>query len=144
MRVSRSRTTLARLAASMVALAAVAVGATACGDDGGGSGAGSDPTGSSALDEVRVPLRDPEVTGAVEVDGGVARLAEPSDPYFEGMVLTVLDADSSVLVVDAHDEPLLAADLRAGRSVEVWIVGPCAESFPVQCTIEALRVDAAP
>ena len=84
------------------------------------------------------PDRTPDVTGRVDgVDRGPGPvLSDASDPYFEGMWL--LRADP--LIVDAAGTPLDPAALRAGRTVEVWIEGACAESFPVQCDVVALRV----
>lgn len=44
------------------------------------------------------------------------------------------------MVVDADGEPITTADLRDGVEVDVWVSSACAESFPVRCGIEAVRV----
>ncbi len=64
-------------------------------------------------------------------------LGEPSDPYYELMLLRRGDP----VVVDGETGKTLdIADLDDGAEVEVWITGGCAESFPVQCEVVALRV----
>lgn len=85
-----------------------------------------------------VPDRPPDVRGVVAdgPDGPV--LAEPSDAYYEGMAL--LRGDPVVLRAD-DGATVAPAELRDGAPVEVWTEGPCAESFPVQCDIVALRVE---
>lgn len=86
----------------------------------------------------RVPDRPPDVTGRVALtdEPGSATLADPSDPYYEGMDL--LRGDPLILGSDGAAVP--SEDLADGDEVEVWIGGPCAESFPVQCEVAALRV----
>jgi hypothetical protein len=32
------------------------------------------------------------------------------------------------------------ADLAEGQLADTWASGPCAESYPEQCTLEAIRV----
>jgi hypothetical protein len=87
-----------------------------------------------------VPTRAPEVTGRLVVDDRSVRLGEESDSYFAGMVLVAGD-DDDVLVVDEGGEALSRDDLAEGMLVDVWVGDACAESYPVQCDIEALRVD---
>jgi hypothetical protein len=84
-----------------------------------------------------VPGRAPDVTGMVSEAGSPAGpvLADPSDDYFEGMSLVRGDP-----VVVRGGEEVVVADLRDGDAVEVWIGDGCAESFPVQCTVVAVRV----
>lgn len=86
----------------------------------------------------QVPARDAEVTGVVATPtAGSVLLVEASDPYYEGMSL----GEGQPTVVTADDAPGLAvADLSAGTAIEVWVEGSCAESSPVQCPIEAVRV----
>ena len=83
-----------------------------------------------------VPDGEPDVTGVVERTGTDAVLTEPSDDYFDGMSLT--SAETSF--VGADGEPSEPAALASGDAVEVWITGSCAESYPVQCELVALRV----
>ena len=85
-----------------------------------------------------VPERPPDVTGVVAgtADAGGPVLTEPSDDYFEGMSLLrgdpVLVGDDGVVVP--------VEDLADGDRIEVWVGPACAESFPVQCDVVALRV----
>lgn len=86
-----------------------------------------------------VPDRAPDVTGVVATSSepaGGAVLVAASDDYYEGMSLLPGDPD----VVDAGGKRLEPSDLRAGNEVEVWVGGPCAESYPVQCDIATVRV----
>lgn len=80
-----------------------------------------------------LPGREPEVTGVVQD----LELTEPSDRYYERLGLA---GDEDTVVVDADGEPVTTADLRDGDEVDVWVSSSCAESFPVQCGIEAVRV----
>lgn len=83
-----------------------------------------------------MPTRPPDTTGVLE--GGA--LVDSADDYYEGMAVPTED----VLVVDRAGERIAATELVDGQSVEVWIGDSCAESYPVQCTVVALRVAAAP
>ncbi|WP_163543530.1 hypothetical protein [Occultella kanbiaonis] len=80
------------------------------------------------------PDRDPDVTGTVGTEGTTLVLTEPSDPYYEGMGL--LRGDPDIL---RGDQPIEAADLVDSEVVEVWVEGGCAESYPVQCEVVAVR-----
>ncbi len=83
-----------------------------------------------------VPDRDPDVTGVVARSASGAILTEPSDPYFDQMSL--LRGDPVLIDQDGDEVPY--GELAEGDAIEVWIDGACAESFPVQCTVTALRV----
>jgi hypothetical protein len=82
--------------------------------------------------------RDPDVTGVVamssEKDGPV--LTQPSDRYFDGMSL--LGGDPVIL--GSGGERIPSSELEQGDRVEVWVGDVCAESYPVQCEIEAVRL----
>ena len=85
-----------------------------------------------------VPDREPEVTGVVTAadDPDGPRLAQPSDDYYEGML--ILGGDPHVVTSDGGD--LDPAELRDGDEVALWVADACAESFPVQCTVEVVQV----
>lgn len=91
----------------------------------------------AADDGAAVPDRAPDVTGVVGVGEGAGEpvLVEASDAYYEGMGLL---RGEPVVVRDGTQVP--ASELRDGTPVEVWTAGACAESYPVQCDIEAVRV----
>lgn len=84
------------------------------------------------------PDREPDVTGVVALVGTPSApvLTEPSDAYFEGMSLLRGDP----VLVDGEGRPVPYDQLQDGDAIEVWTDGPCAESFPVQCPVTALRV----
>ncbi|MFV0632622.1 MAG: hypothetical protein ACK5NO_00855 [Demequina sp.] len=85
-----------------------------------------------------VPDREPEAVGAVaevsEDSGTVYVLFEPDAgyEYFEGTTFAV----GAEVPLEGVDD---AGEVAAGDRLEVW-TGPCAESFPVQCTVEGVRV----
>jgi hypothetical protein len=106
-------------------------------------GANGDDGGSDDVAIGTFPTRAPEVTGRVVVDDGAVHLAEESDSYYAGMVLLARDGDDDVLVVDEGGEALSRDDIAEGMAVDVWVGDACAESYPVQCDIEALRIDLA-
>lgn len=118
----------------------------ACGDDGGPTPPDGDlPTdagdGDDDVAQGTFPTRAPEVTGRIGLDDDVARLVEPSDTYFDGMVLVTRGGDDAALLVDEGGDPVTLADLDDGMLVDVWVAHGCDESYPVQCDVEALRVD---
>jgi hypothetical protein len=147
----------ARVGRLLVVLVIVAAVVAGCGDDtstetpdildpSDDEPANDDDTSSSAGDggddDVAVgtfPARAPEVTGRLVVDDGEIHLAEASDDYYAEMML--VEGDDGVLVVDEGGDPVSWDDLAEGMLVDVWVAGACAESYPVQCDLEALRVD---
>jgi hypothetical protein len=115
-----------RLGAALATVALLAAVTAGCADT-GARGGGSPPD------------REPDVSGVVAGTGepGGAVLAEPSDAYYEGMGLLRGDP----LIVKGDDaQPVSPAELEDGQRVDVWTDGVCAESFPVQCGITALRL----
>jgi hypothetical protein len=81
-----------------------------------------------------VPGRAPDVSGVVGTEaafGPGPSLVAASDDYYEGMALVT--EGTVVVKIDP-------AALRDGVEVEVWTGGACAESFPVQCGVEVVRV----
>ncbi|GIG39224.1 hypothetical protein [Cellulomonas phragmiteti] len=71
---------------------------------------------------------------AAAVDGGDPTLSAASDASYEGMALRLADA----VVVDTDGRPTDAPG--DGDQVEVWVGEACAESYPVQCEVVAVRV----
>lgn len=128
-----------RTAVLLVVLAlSVAVGLATCGDDA--------DDGEASDGRVDVPFRAPEVSGTLSLvaEDGLARvrLVDASDPYFEGMgLLRPVGPDGEVLLVDEAGSLVAVEDLVEGMPVDVWVGSACAESYPVQCGIEAIRVD---
>jgi|GEM_PF-4244961 len=122
----------------VVAVASVAVLAGAgCGDDEVDTGGAT--TGVPSASTETIPARTPDVTGVVarpEPASGPA-IIDASDDYFEGMGLLLGDP---VIVDEATGEALSPTELEDGAVVAVWIEGPCAESYPVQCTVIAIQV----
>lgn len=135
--------------AVLVLITAAFTGSGCSNDGSGATPTSATPTSATPTDETSpepatgVPTRDPDVRGVVSLrpwtSEGVeeAVLGEPSDPYYELMLLRRGDP----VVVDGETGKTLdIADLDDGAEVEVWITGGCAESFPVQCEVVALRV----
>lgn len=124
-----------RALALVVALVLTPVAACGGDDDLATGGTASTPLDGPAA---TVPDRDPDVTGVVARTAGEdPTIGAASDAYFEGMAL--LRGDPVVVDAASGDE-LTAADVVDGAEVAVWVEGPCAESYPVQCTVVALRI----
>lgn len=82
-----------------------------------------------------VPARDPEATATVSLAGDVATLVDVDDAYYDGMALP---ADSRVVLADGSEARTDALD--DGDRVRVRVGDACAESYPVQCAVEAAQV----
>ncbi|NDO88077.1 hypothetical protein [Cellulosimicrobium composti] len=81
------------------------------------------------------PARAADVEGTVAGTGDAARLVDASDAYYEGMGLL----SAGTVVVGDDGTALTPGDLTDGDAVEVW-TDACAESYPVQCEVVAVRV----
>ena len=57
------------------------------------------------------------------------------DPYYEGMALL-----RGGPVVVRGGTTVSSDELREGTEVDVWTAEACAESYPVQCGIDAIRI----
>ena len=119
----------------------LAVALLGCGSDGSGDPAPPDDTPTDSVPaQTGVPERAPDVAGVLAFgDGAVGspHLQRATDGYYEGMNVLLGDP----IVVDADGDALDRSELADGDGVEVWIDGACAESFPVQCRIAAVRVE---
>lgn len=62
-----------------------------------------------------------------------------AERYYEGVL--VAPRDELPVLVDTTGAPVTQDELQAGQSVWLWIGGPCAESFPVQCELDAVLVE---
>lgn len=93
--------------------------------------AAADDSGGAAAP----PDRPADVEGTVDRDEGAPRLVDASDAYYEGMSLL----SASTVVLDADGERVDGDALTDGDAVEVW-AEVCAESYPVQCQVVAVRV----
>ncbi|WP_454729868.1 hypothetical protein [Cellulosimicrobium protaetiae] len=95
-----------------------------------GCAAADDSDGAAA------PTDQPaDVAGTIVRDEGAPRLVDASDPYYEGMSLL----SESTLVLDTEGARVDGDTLTDGDAVEVW-ADLCAESYPVQCQVVAVRV----
>lgn len=133
----------APMSMALLVLTSAAFTASGCADDGGTATPTTAPATGEPSPEpaTEVPGREPDVRGVISTaatDRGVVyRLVEPSDSYYERMSLRRGDP---VVVDRVSGKPLEMSDLEDGAEVEVWIAGRCAESWPVQCEVAALRV----
>ena len=86
------------------------------------------------------PARAPDAVGsvaAVDTSGGVTEVLFEHDSgyeYFEGTTFVLDDQ------VDVGGKVTDASAVVVGDRVVVW-TGACAESFPVQCYVEAFKVE---
>lgn len=86
-----------------------------------------------------LPDREADAVGAaqlVERGGDVVSVGFSHDEGYEYYEGTVFVLDDAVTVVGAVDAP---SAIREGDRLRVW-TGACAESFPVQCEVEAVEV----
>lgn len=63
-----------------------------------------------------------------------------SASYFEGMSISNATEPSDDVVVDDAADALPLSTLGAGDQVEVWIADGCEESYPVRCTVLAIKL----
>lgn len=86
------------------------------------------------------PDRAPDAVGtaaAVESSGGVTQVLFEHDPgyeYFEGTTFVLNDK------VDVGGKVTDASAVEVGDRVVAW-TGVCAESFPVQCQVDAVKIE---
>ncbi|MFO7243657.1 MAG: hypothetical protein DIU73_002135 [Actinomycetes bacterium] len=92
---------------------------------------------------VSFPGREPDAVGTV-TDVVASRDAvtftltgDDEAEYFWHAAITV---GLHTTVGDDQGRPVALDSIASGSHVSVW-VGECAESYPVQCTAEALRID---
>lgn len=91
---------------------------------------------SDSASDTEVPDREPDATGVVAQP--TRSLADSSDGYYEGMGLSRNDGEP--LVVGPDGDVLSVTDLADGDEIAVWVEGGCAESYPVQCDVVAIRI----
>ena len=85
-----------------------------------------------------LPNREPDATGTLTIGVEEVQLSLISgDDRFANVKMHRLE---SATLVDADGEPFAAVDLQDGDAVEVWLDPGCAESLPLQCTVEAMRL----
>jgi hypothetical protein len=111
-------------------------------DAGGGDAAGiqlAQPSGAPDGSDV-AKRRAPEAVGTVismtfgEDSVQVEFAPDEGYEYFEG---TAFDIPFSAVAAVDGETPLVLGDLKAGDRINVW-TGPCAESMPVQCEVQAV------
>jgi hypothetical protein len=125
------------------ALLTLALLASACGSDDDAIGEPPDGTGAE------VPDRVPDLTGTVTV---VTPLDPPSDDD-AGVIGTILvegdlapEQGRKISYTVTTDTEITGTgvgvftDLVEGQTADTWATGPCAESYPEQCTLEAIRI----
>lgn len=102
------------------------------------TGVSAPSTSPATIDEAQLPEREPDVTGLVTDQ---YRLTQPSDSYYDGMLL-VRRGGGEPVVVGPDGSALAMDDLNPGDEVAVWVASGsgCAESAPVQCDVVGIRV----
>jgi len=136
----------------VVVLVVLALGGlTACGDDGDPVSVGGTPDDSLPTEPeepgdpddpvASLPEDDATVEGViVSGDAGpeltdVTSASANDAAYYAGAILSFSDSGT---FVDADGESISTGDVY-DQPAEIWL-GPCAESFPVQCEVLALRL----
>ena len=129
-----------RLVTRVAGVVAVSLLVGACGGDDVGDEVG---TGAPDPTEVSVPDREPdligtiteitpsesgEVTGTILVEGDLAPDRGRKISYSVTTETAITGADADF------------AGFAEGQVAETWATGPCAESNPEQCALEAIRV----
>jgi hypothetical protein len=93
------------------------------------------PDGSVSSDDPRIcSPEDSNVIGTVLVEGDLAPEAGRKISYTVTTDTKLTGRTSDGLKVGVF------AGLAAGQTVDTWATGACAESYPEQCTAEAIRV----
>lgn len=91
-----------------------------------------DGTTSNADPPICTPA-DNDVVGTILVEGDL----RPQ----QGRKISYTVTTDTKITGSADGEGVGAfADLAEGQVAETWAAGPCAESYPEQCTLEAIRV----
>ena len=90
--------------------------------------------GGEATPSAQLPDGPPDVSGTVATG---PTLVDATDTYYEGMGLL---RGEPLIVRESDGAVVPDAELEVAARVDVWIGGPCAESYPVQCEIEAVRI----
>jgi hypothetical protein len=123
----------------------------ACGsDDDSASIVTSDTTESPDGAAGEVPDREPDLLGTITgVDaaagqerGVLGTILVEGDPAPErGRKISYTVTSNTTITGGAGGSEVHAFDdLVEGQLADTWAAGPCAESYPEQCTLEAIRV----
>jgi hypothetical protein len=92
-----------------------------------------DPDGAVSNDDPPVCTTDDDVVGTILVEGDLA----PE----QGRKISYTVTTDTVITGEAGGVPVRTFDdLAEGQLADTWTPGPCAESYPEQCTLEAIRV----
>ncbi len=95
-----------------------------------------DPGGVSSSDDPPVCTpEDNDVIGTIQVE------EDPNDPQSGRKISYTVTTDTQITgqTVDGTNVGVFA-DLAEGQTADTWTPGPCAQSYPEQCGLEAIRV----
>ena len=97
-----------------------------------------DPDGAVSSDDPPICTpEDNDVVGTILVE------EDPDDPEGGRKISYTVTTDSAITGETADGTKVGSfADLAEGQTVETWVAGDgaCAESYPEQCGLEAIRV----
>ena len=105
-------------------------------------GCDDDSTSSGGLPASGLPAGEPAFTGTItSVGASSIRVEEnPADDW--GSSKADLRLTGSTRVLNRDGSPASAAQLAVGQTVQVWITGPVAASYPVQATADVVVIAA--
>lgn len=94
------------------------------------------PADEAEPDDDAVSSDDPPVCTPADSDviGTVLVEEDPDNPESGRKVSYSVTTDTKITGVGGF------ADFATGQTVDTWTTGPCAESYPEQCGMEAIRV----
>jgi hypothetical protein len=93
-----------------------------------------DPDGTTSNEDPPICTpEDNDVIGTILVEGDLA-------PERGRKISYTVNTDTKITGTADGAGVGVFADLAEGQVAETWATGPCAESYPEQCTLEAIRV----
>jgi hypothetical protein len=93
-----------------------------------------DPDGVVSSDDPPIcTSEDNEVVGTILVEGDLA-------PEQGRKIAYTVTADTRITGASDGTDVRSFDDFAEGQTADTWTTGPCAESYPEQCTLDAIRV----
>ena len=84
---------------------------------------------------------EPSIRGRITASEGSSVLVEENPDEQPGSAKAYVRLGPATVIRLDDRTPGTHADLKVGDSVSVWFIGPVAESYPVQATAGAIRIE---